>query len=133
MKNLRNVVIIVAIAAAVYFLPGGGHVASTFEAALWVAFAVGIAYLGLRMYREHRLTLHGLGDRHRALLYGAVALGVFIFAARKQDVGNGLRRAAVVRAPRLRGVRAAGGIPPLAQLLTLPRRAARLCAGVLLR
>jgi hypothetical protein len=91
MKNLRNIAIIVAIAAAVYFLPGGGHVASTFEAALWVAFGVGIAYLGLRMYREHRLTLHSLGDRHRALLYGAVALAVFIFAARSRmwETGSG--------------------------------------------
>jgi hypothetical protein len=91
MKNLRNIAIIVAIAAAVYFLPGGGHVASTFEAALWVAFAVGIAYLGLRMYREHRLTLHSLGDRHRAVLYGAVALAVFIFAARSRmwETGSG--------------------------------------------
>ncbi len=75
MKTARNVAIVVVIAAAVYFLPGGGRAASTFEAVLWVAFGVGIAYLGLRLYREHRVTLHGLGDRYRGLLYGALALG----------------------------------------------------------
>jgi hypothetical protein len=91
MRNVRNIAIIVAIAAAVYLLPGGGHVASTFEAALWVAFGFGIAYLGLRMYREHRITLYSLGDRHRALLYGAVALGVFAYAARRRmwETGSG--------------------------------------------
>jgi hypothetical protein len=90
-KNVRNIAIIVAIAAAVYLLPGGGRVASTFEAALWVAFGVGIAYLGLRLYREHRISLLSLGDRHRALLYGAIALGVFALAARRRmwETGSG--------------------------------------------
>jgi hypothetical protein len=76
------VAIILAIAAAVYFIPGGGRAANTFEAALWVAFGVGIGYFGLRMYREHHVALYGLGDRHRGLLYGAVALGVFLWAVR---------------------------------------------------
>jgi hypothetical protein len=90
-KNVRNIAIVVAIAAAVYLLPAGGHVANTFEGALWVAFGVGIAYFGLRMYREHRVSLYSLGDRHRALLYGAVALGVFLYAARRRmwETGSG--------------------------------------------
>jgi hypothetical protein len=77
-----NVAIILAIAAAVYFIPGGGRAANTFEAALWVAFGLGVGYLGLRMYREHHVALHSLGDRNRGLLYGAVALIVFEYAAR---------------------------------------------------
>jgi hypothetical protein len=84
MKNARNVAIIVAIAAAVYFIPGGGRAAGTVEAVLWAAFGGGIAYLGLRLYREHRVTLHGLGDRHRALLYGGVAVAVFALVARSR-------------------------------------------------
>ena len=90
-KTARNIAIVVAIAAAVYFLPGGGHVASTFEAALWVAFGVGIGYLGLRLYREHRVAIYGLGDRYRALVYGAIALGVFEAAARSRmwETGSG--------------------------------------------
>jgi hypothetical protein len=82
LKTARNVAIVLVIAAAVYFLPGGGRAASTFEAALWVAFGLGIGYLGLMQYREHRVALHGLGDRHRAMLYGAVALALFAYMAR---------------------------------------------------
>jgi hypothetical protein len=82
LKTARNVAIVLVIAAGVYFLPGGGKAASTFEAALWVAFGLGIGYLGLRWYRENRVALHGLGDRHRGMLYGAVALCVFVVMAR---------------------------------------------------
>jgi hypothetical protein len=92
-KNVRNIAIVVAIAAVAYVLlgGGGGKVASTFTAALWVAFGFGIAFLGLRLYREHRISLYNLGDRHRALLYGAVALGVFAYAARRRmwETGSG--------------------------------------------
>ena len=90
LKSTRNVAIVVLIAAAVYFLPGGGRAASTFEALLWVAFGAGIGYLGLRLYREHRVALHGLGDRHRGLLYGGVAGVVFAWAARSRMWQTGL-------------------------------------------
>jgi hypothetical protein len=82
LKTARNIAIIVVIAAAVYFIPGGGRAASTFEAALWVAFSAGLGYLGLRLYREHRVSIHGLGDRHRAMLYGGVVLAFFAYASR---------------------------------------------------
>jgi hypothetical protein len=83
MKTARNVAIIVVIAAAVSFVPGGGSAARTFTAALSVGFAVAIGYFGLRLYREHRIGLHSLGHLHRALLYGAVAAGAFAWMARK--------------------------------------------------
>jgi hypothetical protein len=83
-KTARNVAIVGLIAAAVYVLPGGGRAASTFEAVLLVAFAIGLAYLGLRLYREHRIALYSLGDGHRALLYGAVAVGVVVVVARQR-------------------------------------------------
>jgi len=90
MKTTRNVAIVVAIAAAVYLLPGGGRAARTFEAALWVAFGTGIGYLAVRLYREHRISLHSLGERHRGMLYGAVALAVFAYAARARMWETGL-------------------------------------------
>ncbi len=89
-KTVRNVAIVLAIAAGVYLLPGGGRAASTFEAALWTAFGLGIGYLGVRLYREHRVALYGLGDRHRAMLYGAVALAVFAYMARARMWITGL-------------------------------------------
>lgn len=78
----RNVAILLAIAAAVYFIPGGGRAASTFEAVLLVAFGLGIGFFGVWMYREHRISLHSLGDFHRAMLYGAIALALFLWVAR---------------------------------------------------
>jgi TRAP-type C4-dicarboxylate transport system permease small subunit len=84
LKNARNVAIILAIAAAVKFVPGGTRAAETLTAALWAAFALGVGYLGLRMYREHRMSLFALGDCHRGLLYGAVALGFFLWAVRSR-------------------------------------------------
>jgi hypothetical protein len=80
----RNVAILLVIAAAVHFIPGGGRAASTFEAALLVAFGLGIGFFGLWMYREQRVSLHSLGDYHRALLYGAIALAVFLWVARER-------------------------------------------------
>lgn len=82
LKTARNIAIVLAIAAAVYFLPGGGRAASTFAAALWVGFGLGIGYLAVRLYRERRVWLYGLGDRHRALLYGGIATGVFAYVGR---------------------------------------------------
>ena len=82
MKATRNVAIIVAIAAAVYFIPGSSRATSTVEAVLGAAFGFAIAYLGLRMYREHRVAIHSLGDRHRAILYGAIGVAVNAIEAR---------------------------------------------------
>jgi hypothetical protein len=81
LKTLRNVAIIAAIAAAVQFLPGGGQAAEAFAAALWVVFMAGAGYLCYRLYRERRVDLYGLG-RHRALLYGSLAVGYAALAAR---------------------------------------------------
>jgi hypothetical protein len=80
-RTLRNVAIVALIAAAVQFLPGGGQVADAFAATLWVVFAVGLGYLGYRLYRERRVDLYGLG-RYRALLYGSLAVGYVALAAR---------------------------------------------------
>ena len=90
MRTLRNVAIIAAIAALVEFLPGGGRAASAFEAALWAAFAAGIGYLGLRLYRDRRMTIQSLGTRHRALLYSGIGLAVFAWAARARMWETGI-------------------------------------------
>jgi hypothetical protein len=81
LKTARNIAIIALIAAAVQFLPGGGRAVEAFAAALWVVFAAGFAFLGYRLYRERHVDLYGLGDRHRGLLYGALAVGFATAAA----------------------------------------------------
>lgn len=82
LKIARNIAIVALIAAAVYLLPGGGRAANTAEALLYVGFGVAIGYLGLRFYREYRVTLHSLGDRYRGLLYGTIAGGLFVYMSR---------------------------------------------------
>jgi hypothetical protein len=83
-KTAISVAIVLLLAAAVDLLPGGGQAAVTFEALLLVGFGVGFAYLGLRLYREYRVTVHGLGDRQRGMLYGALALIVIVVIGQKR-------------------------------------------------
>lgn len=81
MKNLRNVAIILGLAVVLDLTTSGKRAADAVEAALWAAFALAIAAIALRLYRERQLTLMSLGDGHRGLLYGAVALAAFCWAA----------------------------------------------------
>jgi hypothetical protein len=87
--TIRNVVLVLALAAAVEFLPGAGRAAETLRSVLWVVFAAGIGYMGVRLYREHRISLYSLGSRHRGMLYGAVALGAVLIAARTRMWNTG--------------------------------------------
>lgn len=77
----RNVGIIVLIAAAVYALPGGGRSADLIAALLSAAITVCFTLIGIRVYRENRMTVFALGDRWRAVLYGSIAVAVFAMAA----------------------------------------------------
>jgi hypothetical protein len=82
LKTARNVAILLVLAAAVAFLPGGGRVADTAGTILGVAFAAGLGYAGVWFYRQNRVSIYGLGDNRRALLYGAIGVGVATLAAK---------------------------------------------------
>ena len=86
----RNVLIVLLLALAVYALPGGGTTAGVVGALISIAFAVGIGLLLVRLYREHRTTIYGLGDRHRGMLYGGLAALLFAAAAARRmfDAGG---------------------------------------------
>jgi hypothetical protein len=71
-QTLRNVAIILALAAVVDFLPGGGAAADTVMAALTMIFLAAIAWFVYRLYREQQLTLSTLTDPQKAGLFGAV-------------------------------------------------------------
>jgi hypothetical protein len=71
-QTLRNVAIILALAAAVDFLPGGGAAADTLLAALTLIFLGAIAWFVYRLYRDQELTLATLTDARRAGVFGAV-------------------------------------------------------------
>ncbi len=78
---LRNIGIVLLLAVAVFALPGGGTAAGVISGLLSVAFAVGIWLFLMRMYREHRLTIYGLGDKYRGIFYGSLAALLFAGAA----------------------------------------------------
>ncbi len=81
-KTLRNVAILLVLAGAVAFLPGGGRLADTVGTILGVAFALGLGYAGVWFYRRNRVDIYSLGEGRRALLYGAVGAGVLTLAAK---------------------------------------------------
>ena len=91
MSTARNVAVILILAAAVAFIPGGGTTASVAGAVLSTLILVALVFFVARLYRDHRLDIEMLGDRWRALLYGAVAVIVLAMAARQrlQDQGDG--------------------------------------------
>ena len=80
-KNLRNIGIIVVLALAVWLLPGGDTGSNTIYNLLTVILTAGLLFFGYRLYMEHRATIFGLGDRTRAILYGAIALAAFAIVA----------------------------------------------------
>jgi hypothetical protein len=81
LQNIRNIAIILALAAAVDFLPGGGNAAATVLTALSMIFLAAIAWLLYRVYNEQQLTLSGLSDGRKAGLFGAVgAIALLVVA-----------------------------------------------------
>lgn len=81
MQAARNIGIVFALAAAIYFLPGGGDTGAIVGSILQTLLTVVFVFFGVRFYREHRLELDGLGDRYRGLLYGALGAVVLALAA----------------------------------------------------
>jgi hypothetical protein len=80
-KHLRNIAIIVLLAAAVWKLPGGGDTSNAILTLLLVILWAGVLFFGYRIYMEHRMTIHSLDDRMRALLYGSLVVIVLTLVA----------------------------------------------------
>jgi hypothetical protein len=91
LKNLRNIAIVIALAVAVWKLPGGGTAANTIGNVFSVLFIGGLFFLGYRVYMERRDVILGLEERQRGLLYGALALAAFaLIATRRMWDAEGL-------------------------------------------
>ena len=88
-KHVRNILILVAIAAGVWLLPGGDTGTRTISNLLSVLLLGGLCFFAYRMYMEHRITLLDLGDRTRAVLYGSFALMVFALLATRRLIDEG--------------------------------------------
>jgi hypothetical protein len=93
LATLRNVVIVAALAAVVALVPGGGTGASVAIQAISLTFLAALAWVGMLMYREHRLSLYSLGDGRRAIVYSAVGVIALTLTATNrlwQSVGGKL-------------------------------------------
>lgn len=80
MRAARNVAIIMLLALAVAFLPGGGNLAEALITALTMGLLAGIAWMVYTTSRQNQLTLATLSDGRRAILYGAVGLIALLIA-----------------------------------------------------
>jgi hypothetical protein len=91
LQTARNIAIILLLALGVTVLPGGGAAADTMLNALNIAFLAAIAWFAYTVYRRQELTISGMPDSRRALLFGAVGLIALLVAGYDQfsDWGNG--------------------------------------------
>jgi hypothetical protein len=89
-KTVLNVAIILVLAALVVLLPGGGRAASVALQAVWLVFLATFVWFASLMYREHRVSLYSLGDRRRAILYGALAVATLTLTATHRLWNTGL-------------------------------------------
>lgn len=88
LKNARNIAIVLLLGAGVWGLPGGGAVADVALGVLSICFIALGLWIAMRFYRDNRLTIYGLGDRYRALLY--VCLAAILVATAALDRLTGL-------------------------------------------
>jgi hypothetical protein len=80
-KHVRNIAIILVIAAAVDVVPGGGQAANTAAQAISLLFIATLGWFAGLMYREHRVSLYSLGDRRRLALYASIGALLLVFSA----------------------------------------------------
>ena len=90
--TVRNVLIVLALAALVVAVPGGGTGASVALQVLSLAFLGSLAWFASLMYRQHRIALYSLGAPRRALLYASagVALLTITATSRLWQTGGGI-------------------------------------------
>jgi hypothetical protein len=91
-KHLRNIGIILALALAVWLVPGGDTASLTISNLLTIVFVGGLLFFGYRLYMEHRETIFSLPERQRGILYAAIALATITIVATRRmwDEGGGL-------------------------------------------
>lgn len=78
---VRNVAIVMALAALVVLVPGGGEGASFALQAVSLLFLGVIGWFIYVYYRQNRLMLYSLGGRRRAVLYASAGLVVLTLTA----------------------------------------------------
>ena len=83
-RGAQIVLIIAGLAAIVAFVPEGDSTASFIGTILSITLMTLFVLFAGRLYQQFRDDIHGLGDRNRALLYGALGAFVFAMAGREE-------------------------------------------------
>jgi hypothetical protein len=89
-RTVRNVLIVLAIAAIVALVQGGVTAANVAIQAVSLVFLGTIVWFLSLTYRQYRTTLYGLGDRRRALLYVALGVGTLTLTATSRLWASGV-------------------------------------------
>jgi hypothetical protein len=90
-KHIRNILIVLGLALAVWLVPGGDAASVTISNVLSIIFVGGLLFLAYRLYMENRETIFGLEERQRGVLYAGVALiAVTLVATRRMWDAGGL-------------------------------------------
>ena len=79
--TVRNILIVLVIAALVALVQGGVTAANVAIQAVTLVFLGTIVWFASLMYRERRLSLYALGEGRRALLYVAAGVAALTLTA----------------------------------------------------
>jgi hypothetical protein len=75
-KHLRNIAIILLLAVIVWRIQAGQQGAAAIGNLLTIVFLGGLAFLGYRMYMEHRTTIFDLEGNLRTILYASLGAAI---------------------------------------------------------
>ncbi|MBV9806243.1 MAG: hypothetical protein JO286_03615 [Solirubrobacterales bacterium] len=87
--TVRNILIVLAIAALVALIQGGVTAANVAIQAVTLAFLGTLVWFASLSYRERRVQLYSLGDRRRALLYVALGVAALTLTATSRLLASG--------------------------------------------
>jgi len=88
-RILRNVAIVMLLALAVAFVPGGGNAAEAVLTAITMGFLAAIAWTVFVLSRQNQLTLATLSDGRLAILYAALGLIALLIAGSDEMFSSG--------------------------------------------
>ena len=88
-KTVRNILIVLAIAALVALINGGKTAAQVAIQAVVLCFLGTIVWFLVLTYRERRVSLYSLGDGRRALLYVALGVAALTLTATSRLLSSG--------------------------------------------
>ena len=89
MRTVRNAAIVMLLALAVAFIPGGSNVAEAVLTAITMGFLAAIAWTIFVLSRQNQLILATLRDSRRAILYSALGLIALLIAGSDEMFSSG--------------------------------------------